>query len=81
MLSHEEHFKRDLEGMFAKEVEVVQKWVNKDCKGKKGTDGRTGLAEDEEGIQAIAQRKPTLGRGRVCWAHPPTPVASWLPVA
>lgn len=55
--------------MFAKQMEGVQKWVNKDRKGKEGSDGRTGLAEDEEGIQEVAQRKPTLGRGRMSSTH------------
>ena len=50
--------------------------MSKDYKGEKGTYRRTGLAEDEEGLQEVAERKPTLGRGRVSWAHLTTSVAS-----
>lgn len=32
VLSQEEHFGRGLKRMFAKGMEVVQKWVSKDCK-------------------------------------------------
>ena len=81
VLSYKKHFERGLETVFAKGMEVVQKWTSKDYKeSEKGKVGKLAWAEDEEGNQEVAQRKPTPGRGRMSQEHLPTPMVSWFPV-